>query len=137
MGPSTRTPLLLPPLPPKDVLAPRPSRLGEHGQDEPGAAQHGRDDGVRQLDGVARAGELQAQAAVDDAQDDDHAAVPEVQVRGDGAAQEALEVAVVQPAQQGLGEEEEEHHDADDGVVVEVWVRELEYDRGLATGMYG
>lgn len=48
-----------------------------------------------------------------------------MEVRGDGAAQVALEVAVVQPAQERLGHEEDEHHDADDGVVVVIWVREL------------
>lgn len=72
------------------------------------------DDGALLL--IAR--QLQAQTAVDHSQNDSDAADADVRV-GDGcAAAVALECAVVQPAAEGLGEQDDEQDDADDGVGV-------------------
>lgn len=46
-------------------------------------------------------------------------------MRGDSTAQVALEVPVVQPAKERLNQDEKENYDANYGVVVDTWVREL------------
>jgi len=76
------------------------------------------DDAVRNLARARVARQLQAQAAVDDAQRDDAAAQPDVRVGPEDAAFVGLEEVVVQEAQDGLEEEEDEEDYADYWVVV-------------------
>lgn len=64
------------------------------------------------------AGEREAEAPVDDAEGDAHAADPDVHVGDPAALPERLEAPVVQGAPEGLGEQHDEEHDAEDGVRV-------------------
>jgi len=63
-----------------------------------------------------RASELQPKTAVDHSEDDGSAADADVRVGHGRAAAVLLESAVVQHAAEGLRDEEDEQHDADDGV---------------------
>jgi len=100
------------------ALPPPPDTEDDNG-DVDGAhdASHNR---VRDRALVRVGRELQAQAAVHDAADDERAAVPDVQVGDRGAGARLAVLQVVQEAEEGLQQEEADDDGAEDGVRVGV-----------------
>lgn len=99
--------------------------LAQQRYDEPRAAQDRSYNGVRQLYHIRGIRHFQPKPAVHNAQNDEQAAVDQVQVRDKRAALLDLEYPVVKPAEDGLEDDEDEDHDADDGVVFRVGVVDL------------
>lgn len=101
LGPGSTPTLRRPtrgPQPSKYTPAARPPRLTKQRRSKPQTAQDRRDNGILELDRVAGVGNLETQAAVNDAQDDGDTSVPQVQVRDEHAALRQLELAVVKVA---------------------------------------
>ncbi len=105
--------------------SPAAADLAVDGGCHPDEPYDGRNGNVGGLEVGGCVGELQAEAAVDYADGDADAAVPDVQVGPDGAALQALEPGVVDQAEEGLQEEGGEDNDAEDGVVFGELVCEL------------
>lgn len=102
--------------------------FGYKGQDGPKQTYERGRDGVGSDLGVGRTGELQAQAAVHDAEDNHAAADPKMGVGPGRPAAEPLESAVVQPAEKGLEEQHGQDYEADDGMGVGLGRLELRGD---------
>lgn len=86
-----------------------------------------RDHAVCDFSRVAVLREIETEPAVDDAKGYDDPAEPEMGVRPEGPPLEVLEVVVVEQAEDGLEEQEDEEEDADN------WVRVVELDARVSS----
>lgn len=106
---------LLPPLARASALGPQ---FASHRDDQPYQPQESRNDPVPDFPLGRVVAELETQAAVDDAQRDEHTTPPDMGGAPERAAVGALEDAVVGDAEERLEDEKGDDHQADDGVSV-------------------
>ena len=92
-------------------LLPAPERDAD-----PGEPDDGGDDDVGDLGACPLAAEAQAEEPLHQAEGEDHAAVPDVRSGVDGGALVVFVLDVVDVAEDGLGDEEEDDGNAGDGV---------------------